>query len=85
MNTKRIIFSGIVTAMIGVGLGLVMLQLAPCPYTGKPYQNLKRTYTVIGGLAGLMFGASQEAIRQLKKQRDQEEANIMLQKTFEDN
>jgi hypothetical protein len=31
-----------------------------------------------------MLGASQEAIRQLKKQRDQEEAIDMLQKTFEE-
>jgi hypothetical protein len=74
MNTKKIVFSGMVTGVVGVGLGLVVLALAPCPYTGKPYQNLDRTYTLIGGIAGLLIGASQETIRQLKKERDYEEA-----------
>ncbi|UBF29749.1 hypothetical protein K9N68_23155 [Kovacikia minuta CCNUW1] len=74
MNIKKIVFSGIVTGAVGTGLGLVMLALAPVPYTGKPYQNLERTYVVIGGIAGLLIGSSQETIRQLKKQRDQEEA-----------
>jgi hypothetical protein len=73
MNTRKIIFSGIVTGAVGTGLGLVMIYLAPCPYSGKPYQNLGRTYTLIGGIAGLLIGSSQETIRQLKKQRDQEE------------
>lgn len=74
MNTKRIIFSGIVTGIIGTGLGLVILHLAPCPYGGKIYQSLKSQYAVIGGVAGLLFGASQEAVRQLKRQCDREEA-----------
>jgi hypothetical protein len=37
------------------------------------YQHMDQKYAVIGAVAGLLFGASQESIRQLKKQRDQEE------------
>jgi hypothetical protein len=74
MNNNRIIFSGIVTAVVGVGLGLVMVQLFPTPYRGEMYQNLDHKYGLIGGVAGLLFGASQEAVRQLKRQCDQEEA-----------
>ena len=74
MNTRRIIFSSLVTAVIGAGLGVVMASLAPTQYKGVIYQNLDRKYAVIGTVAGLMFGASQEAIRQMKQQRDREEA-----------
>lgn len=74
MNSKRIIFSGIVTAVIGVGLGLVMVKLVPSPYTAELYKSLKSRYALIGGVAGLVFGASQEAVRQLKRQCDREEA-----------
>jgi hypothetical protein len=73
MNTKKILFSGIVTGIVGTGLGLITLALAPVPYSGKPYRDLQDTYTIIGGIAGLLIGASQETVRQLKKERDDEE------------
>lgn len=74
MNTKRIAFSGVVTSAVGVGLGLVMLSLAPCPYSSNLYRNLKRDYLIIGGVMGLLFGAGQETVRQLKRQCDEEDA-----------
>ena len=74
MNTNRIVFSGVVTSALGVGLGLVMLSLAPCPYTSNLYRNLKEDYLIIGGVIGLLFGAGQETVRQLKRQCDEEDA-----------
>ncbi len=74
MNKRRILFSGLITSAVGVGLGLVMLQLAPTPYASSMYGNLKRDYLIIGGIAGLLLGSSQETIRQLKRQCDQDEA-----------
>jgi hypothetical protein len=74
MNTKRIVFSGVVTSAVGVGLGLVMLSLAPCPYSSNLYRNLKEDYLIIGGVIGLLFGAGQETVRQLKQQCDEEDA-----------
>jgi hypothetical protein len=73
MNTKKILFSAIVTGIVGTGLGLITLALAPVPYSGKLYKDLQSTYTIIGGIAGLLIGASQETVRQLKKERDDEE------------
>ena len=58
---------------VGVGLGLVMLSLAPIPYSSDPYRNLKQDYLIIGGVIGLLFGAGQETVRQLKRQCDDEE------------
>ncbi|MBW4695736.1 MAG: hypothetical protein KME27_28640 [Lyngbya sp. HA4199-MV5] len=74
MNTRRILFSSVVTSGIGVGLGLVMLSLAPCPYASDLYRNLKRDYLILGGVIGLLFGAGQETVRQLKRQCDEEDA-----------
>lgn len=47
-------------------------QLAP--YMGRIYQKLNHQESLIGRVAGLLFGASQEAVRQLKRQCAQEEA-----------
>jgi hypothetical protein len=74
MNAKKIIFSGIITMTVGTGLGLVIVHLAPCPYESEFYKSLKDRYLAIGGVAGLLLGSSLEAVRQLKKERDREEA-----------
>lgn len=74
MNTRRIVFSGVVTSAVGVGLGLVMLSLAPSPYSSDLYRNLKQDYLIVGGVIGLLFGAGQETVRQLKRQCDEEDA-----------
>ncbi len=78
MNKRRILFSGVITSAVGVGLGVVIFQLAPIPYSSSMYCNLKRDYLIMGGIAGLLLGASQETIRQLKRKCDQDEA-IALQ------
>jgi uncharacterized membrane protein YgaE (UPF0421/DUF939 family) len=75
MNIKLIIFSGIVTALVGSGVGVVMATMFPTPYTSAAYQDLDQKYAVIGAVAGLALGGSQEALRQLKKQRDEEESH----------
>jgi len=74
MNRRRILFSGVITAAVGVGLSLVILQMAPMPYASSMYRNLKRNYLIIGGITGLLLGSSQETIRQLKRKCDQDEA-----------
>ncbi len=73
MNKRRIFFSGIITSAIGVGLGLVIVEMAPTPYKSSMYCNLKRGYLIIEGVSGLLLGSSQETIRQLKRQCDQDE------------
>lgn len=73
MNNKSIIFSGIVSSLIGGGLGLVMAHLFPTPYTASLYQNMDRKYAAVGIVGGLLIGTSQEYLRQLKLQQDQKE------------
>ncbi|MCU0535519.1 MAG: hypothetical protein MUD14_16640 [Hydrococcus sp. Prado102] len=69
MNRKRIIFSGIVTALLGGGIGwIVGRALVPSPY----YRNLEVKYAAIGATAGSLLGCAQESVRQLKQQRDRD-------------
>ncbi|HEY9660795.1 MAG TPA: hypothetical protein V6C65_20245 [Allocoleopsis sp.] len=72
MNQKKIFFAAWVTALIGAGLGWIIAYLIPTPYTSSLYQGLDRKYAAIGAVGGLLFGASQEALRQMKEQRDKE-------------
>jgi hypothetical protein len=67
MNRKRIIFSGIVTALLGAGIGwIVGRALFPSPY----YRSLGVKYAVVGAVGGSLLGLAQESVRQLKQQRD---------------
>ncbi len=74
MNRKLILFSALFTALIGIVLGLAAARMHPNRFASSLYQNLDRKYMVVGATAGLLVGAGQEAIRQLKHQRDAEEA-----------
>lgn len=73
MNAKLIAFSGIVTAFLGAGIGFIIAILLPSPYTSPMYKDLAQKYAMIGGVAGLLIGSSQEMVRELKQERDLEE------------
>ncbi len=75
MNYKKIIFSGIITALLGAGIGWVISRALPSPYTAEIYRGLDRKYLVVGSTLGLIFGCSQETLRQLKQQSERDEAN----------
>ncbi|OKH49704.1 hypothetical protein NIES2101_20750 [Calothrix sp. HK-06] len=73
MNIKLIAFSGIITAFLGAGIGIVAAKLLPSPYTSSMYRNLDEKYALVGAVVGLLIGSSQEMIRELKQERDEEE------------
>ncbi len=73
MNIKLIIFSGVITAAIGTVIGLSASELARPKFESSIYKNVAPKYAAAGGIIGLLAGAGQESIRQLKHQRDKEE------------
>ncbi len=74
MNWRRMLYTGLMNTALGIGLGVVMFNLAAPPYTSEPYQNLGRYYVLGGGMLGFITGWSWEGLRQLKVKRDREEA-----------
>jgi hypothetical protein len=77
MNQRKIWFAGVVTAALGVSIGLVLAKIVESPYSSKNYQNLEQTYMLICGTGGLIVGTTQEALRQLQVQRDREEELVL--------
>ncbi len=80
MNRKLIGFSGLFTALIGAAVGLAAAELAENQYASPIYQNMHRKYAIGGAVLGLLVGAGQESVRQLKEQRDREEAAYQRQR-----
>jgi hypothetical protein len=78
MNIKLILFSGLITTLLGSVLGVAVAHIGQpdfnqLKYESQVYQDLHRKYYVlIGAGLGFTVGASQECVRQLKAQRDKE-------------
>jgi len=73
MNFRLIFFSSLITALIGATIGLAVSGLSSSRFSSQIYRNIHRNYALVGGLGGLVIGGCQEVIRQMKKQRDEEE------------
>lgn len=86
MNQRKIWFAGVVTAGIGIVIGLVMAKVVDSPYTSETYreQRLERIYMAIGGVGGLIIGTTQEALRQLQEERELDEQKRAQQSQLED-
>ncbi|NJL02385.1 MAG: hypothetical protein HC838_15565 [Spirulinaceae cyanobacterium RM2_2_10] len=74
MNRKLIGFCSVMTAVVGAAVGVATAELAANNYASPIYQNMHRKYAIGGAVVGLLVGASQEGVRQLKAKRDREEA-----------
>ncbi len=75
MNIKLIIFSGVMTALVGAVIGLAAAQIGQrgfnqLKFQGQYYQDLHNKYTLIGGSLGLAVGVAQECVRELKADRE---------------
>jgi hypothetical protein len=77
MNGKRILFSAIITAMIGFMVGLGLAKVGQPNETGLKYdravyRSWVRSYGLWGIGIGFVVGAGQEYLRQAKVERDRE-------------
>ena len=63
MNSKRIIFSSVITGMAGVILGVGVAEINRADQ--RP--NAMSQYATIGGVMGLAVGAGQQALRELEQ------------------
>jgi len=75
MKYKQILFSGILTATIGIIVGITIEEMTNNKYNNKLYQDIYERLALVGGVVGSILGATQESIAQLKRQRDLEKEN----------
>ena len=79
MNMRLILFSGMMTALVGSVIGLGAAHLGQrgfdrLKFESQSYQSLYRNYVFIGAGLGFAVGVGQACVRELKVQRDQEES-----------
>ena len=75
MNPKLLLFSGVITMLIGTGLGFILATLLKTPFNTGLYRDQKPGFMLVGAGGGFLFGVSMEALRELKQQRDREEGD----------
>jgi Na+/H+-dicarboxylate symporter len=73
MNTRLVVFSGMITAIVGTILGLGVAEVAQPQYQSEIYQNAQQKYAIAGAVIGLSVGMGQECVRQLKQQQQEEQ------------
>jgi hypothetical protein len=77
VNLRMIVFSGVVTALIGSMIGLAAARIGQRDFNqlrfeSQAYQDLHGKYALIGAGLGLAAGIGQECVRELKEQRKEE-------------
>ncbi|AFY78860.1 hypothetical protein NIES593_16475 [Hydrococcus rivularis NIES-593] len=78
MNIKLVIFSGIITALLGSVLGLAAAHIGQKDFNQPRYESQfysdlhYKYYGIIGAGLGFAIGVSQECVRELKAKRDKE-------------
>ena len=71
MNYRLIVFTGIMTALIGAMLGVAVSRMADHATVVRRELSGKR-FAVVGASLGFVIGAGYEAVRQEKTAREDE-------------
>lgn len=72
MDLKRLLFSALIGAGIGVVVGLAVSQVVPTQYQSKEYATLARWYPLIGAFASFFGGGIISAAEQLNEQSNRQ-------------
>lgn len=77
MNIRLIVFSGVMTALIGVVIGLAAAKIGQrdfnqLKYSSQYYKDLQNKYALIGAGVGFAVGIGQACVRELKAHREDE-------------
>ncbi|MDJ0725840.1 MAG: hypothetical protein QNJ38_12080 [Prochloraceae cyanobacterium] len=69
MNNKLILSSAILTSIIGVVIGITLVEINSNSDRARFDRSLNGTLVLLSGMSGLIVGAGQEITHQLKTQK----------------
>lgn len=72
-NNKRLIWAGLVGAVLGAALGAIFIRVASLPQASTPFQKFRRVYPVIGAVGGAVCSVGLAMVFFLDKAADEEE------------
>ncbi len=73
MRIRRILLSAVIMAIVGGGLGLLIAEIKYRFYANPTAHQSLVVPAIAGTVIGFLVGATQESVRELKAQQEQEE------------
>ncbi len=74
LNIKQISFATVVTAVVGLLMGLALAEIGDQRYVSSPYRDLPVKLALAGAALGAAVGAGQETVRELNQHQAEDQA-----------